>query len=236
MEDLCIEVKLDDEAYYEAFLTDVTDTEIVVTFENLETAVGAVGVLAPKRVPFARSRLPPLKNTIGAALSYAEGQEIEVYSRKYDLGPDFGWWRATIKMMKGEFFVVEHIDWKDDIVNRTEIISVDTIRVPNPNPPLTKDDFVKFEVSVPMDLRVYAKREGVHKEFQRIIGAAICRFVPESDTLVCISLADWSERAANDFKDMISIHFECLREQVLQFESIIEEYLKSIEEEAMPVR
>ena len=58
-----------------------------------------------------------------------------------------------LQIIRGEFFVVEHIDWKDDIVNRTEIISVDRIRVPNPNPPLTKDVFFKFEVSVPMDLR-----------------------------------------------------------------------------------
>ncbi|XP_065575962.1 fragile X messenger ribonucleoprotein 1 homolog [Artemia franciscana] len=73
-----------------------------------------------------------------------------------------------------------------------------------------------------MDLRDYAKREGVHKEFQRVIGAAICRFVPESGSLVCISRADWSKKVADMLKDL---HFRSLGQKVL--------LLKRTEEVAM---
>ena len=48
--------------------------------------------LETKNYPFAKARLPPLKDTTGAAPSYAEGQEIEVDCTL------FGYYRATIKV------------------------------------------------------------------------------------------------------------------------------------------
>ncbi|XP_065575966.1 fragile X messenger ribonucleoprotein 1 homolog [Artemia franciscana] len=221
MEDLLVEVLLDDGHYYEAILTDVTDTEIVVTFENMLTVMGGRKDLETKNYPFAKARLPPLKDTTGAAPSYAEGQEIEVY---YTL---FGYYRATIKeiLIDGEFFSVQHFNPEYPIVTYYEIVPVDRIRVPNPNPPLTKDDFVKFHINIPTNLRDIAKKYRIHKDFQLRISAAICRFEPGSGDLVCISRDDWSQKAAYEF---IDIHINTLREKAEGF--------KKLEEKAIQLR
>ncbi|XP_065584658.1 fragile X messenger ribonucleoprotein 1 homolog [Artemia franciscana] len=221
MEDLLVEVLLDDGHYYEAILTDVTDTEIVVTFENMLTVMEGRKNLETKNYPFAKARLPPLKDTTGAAPSYAEGQEIEVDCTL------FGYYRATIKeiLIDGEFFSVQHFNPKYPIVTCYEIVPVDRIRVPNPNPPLTKDDFVKFHFNVPMNLRDIAKKYRIHKDFQVLIGAGICRFEPGSGVLVCISRADWSKKAAYE---LIECHFNTLREKAEGF--------KKLEEKAIQLR
>ena len=66
-----------------------------------------------------RVRLPP--TTVGSSTSdgsasnasqhFTEGQEIEVYSRASDQ-ESCGWWRAVIKMIKGDFHVVEYLGWE----------------------------------------------------------------------------------------------------------------------------
>ena len=46
-----------------------------------------------------------------ASQHFTEGQEIEVYSRASDQ-ESCGWWRAVIKMIKGDFHVVEYLGWE----------------------------------------------------------------------------------------------------------------------------
>ncbi|KAK2705553.1 fragile X messenger ribonucleoprotein 1 homolog [Artemia franciscana] len=234
MEDLLVEVLSDDGHYYEAILTDVTDTEILVTFENMLTVMDGRKNLETKNYPFAKARLPPLKDTTGAAPSYAEGQEIEVVCML------FGFYRATIQeiLIDGEFFSVKHLnpEYPNGISTFYEIVPVDRIRVPNPNPPLTKEDFVKFQIDVPMELRYIAEKREIHKDFQLRIGAAICRFEPESGSLVCISRANWSKKAADELKDC---HFNILREKAERFKKLEEKAIQlrsKLVEEAIQLR
>ena len=42
---------------------------------------------------------------------FTEGEEIEVFSRASDQ-ESCGWWRAVIKMIKGDFHVVEYLGWE----------------------------------------------------------------------------------------------------------------------------
>ena len=65
-----------------------------------------------------RVRLPP--PTIGSSSQdgsassvprFTEAEEIEVFSRASDQ-ESCGWWRAVIKMIKGDFHVVEYLGWE----------------------------------------------------------------------------------------------------------------------------
>ena len=42
---------------------------------------------------------------------FTESEEIEVFSRASDQ-ESCGWWRAVIKMIKGDFHVVEYLGWE----------------------------------------------------------------------------------------------------------------------------
>ena len=59
--------------------------------------------------PFARVRLPPPAPSVPA--EYQVGEEIEVFSRACDQ-ESCGWWRASISMIKGDFYVVEYLGKK----------------------------------------------------------------------------------------------------------------------------
>jgi fragile X mental retardation protein len=72
-------------------------------------------------------------------------------------------WRANIKkeivkqfnfclfqMIKGDFHVVEYLGWENTY---TEIVASERLRPKNPNPPIEKATFYKFEIEVPEDLR-----------------------------------------------------------------------------------
>ena len=47
-----------------------------------------------------------------------------------------------------------------------------------------------------------AKIDGVHREFQKAIGAAECRYVPERGTLLVISRSESTQRRANMIQEM----------------------------------
>jgi len=75
------------------------------------------------------SRLPPATLPPGTMISLKPGDECEVLTEgKNDEDPS-GWWPATVKMMKGEFYVV---DYKiQDETKYSDIVPSDRIRVPN---------------------------------------------------------------------------------------------------------
>ena len=63
-----------------------------------------------------RVRLPPpvlgsSQDSSSNVNRFTEGEEIEVFSRASDQ-ESCGWWRAVIKMIKGEFHVVEYLGWE----------------------------------------------------------------------------------------------------------------------------
>ena len=122
-ESLLVEVQGENSAYYKAFVTDVFDTEVLLRFEE--------DWQPQSRFPFNRVRLPP--STVSSADSFTVDQEIEVYSRASDQ-ESCGWWRAVIKMIKGEFHVVEYLGWE---TTYTEIVPIERLRVKSSEPGLT---------------------------------------------------------------------------------------------------
>ncbi|XP_043486437.1 synaptic functional regulator FMR1 isoform X3 [Polistes fuscatus] len=197
MEDLTVEVCGENGAYYKAFVTDVFEEEVLVTFEN--------DWQPESKFPFAQVRLPPKD---GIKADFQENQEIEVFSRSNEQEA-WGWWKALIKMIKGGFLVVEYLGWD---YTYTEIISNERLRVKNLNPPIDKNTFHKIEIEVPEDLREYAKMDNAHKEFQKAIGAAVCRYVPDRGVLLAISRHENIHRHSTMLQEM---HFRNLSQKVL---------------------
>ncbi|XP_067118648.1 fragile X messenger ribonucleoprotein 1 homolog [Centruroides vittatus] len=201
MEELCVEVCGENGAYYKAFVTDVHEDEVSVAFEN--------DWQPESKFPFRRVRLPPPPTKDGEKPeNMVEGQEVEVYSRANEQEA-CGWWKALVKMTKGDFHVVEYIGWE---TTYTEIVPSDRLRFKNSNPPITKNTFHKFEIEVPEDLREYSKMESAHKDFKKAVDAALCRFNPEKNCLTILSKAETSKKRATMLSEM---HFRNLRQKVL---------------------
>ncbi|KYM93720.1 Fragile X mental retardation syndrome-related protein 1 [Cyphomyrmex costatus] len=180
-----------------AFVTDVFDDEVLVTFEN--------DWQPESKFPFAQVRLPPKD---GSKTEFQENQEIEVFSRSNDQEA-WGWWKALIKMSKGGFQVVEYLGWE---YTYTEIVASERLRAKNPNSPIDKNTFHKIEIEVPEELREFAKMDNAHKEFQKAIGAAVCRYVPERGVLLAISRHENIHRHSSMLQEM---HFRNLSQKVL---------------------
>ncbi|XP_076323989.1 RNA-binding protein FXR1-like isoform X2 [Tachypleus tridentatus] len=200
MEDLVVEVCGENGAYYKAYVTDIHDDELTVAFEN---------DWQPKsKFPFQRVRLPPLPLKEGEKLELTEGQEVEVYSRANEQEA-CGWWKAVVKMTKGDFHVVEYLGWE---TTYTEIVPSDRLRHKNTNPPVTKWSFHKFEIDVPEDLREHSKIENAHKEYKKAIGADVVTYNAEKNVLVIIGRSEATKKRA---MLLIEMHFRNLRQKVL---------------------
>ena len=91
-------------------------------------------------------KLPPKQENM---LQLKPGDDCEVLTEGKDDDPS-GWWPATVKMMKGEFYVV---DYKiQDETKYSDIIPSDKIRSPSKSPPLSVNQFHKIGFQVPSDL------------------------------------------------------------------------------------
>ncbi|XP_050099402.1 synaptic functional regulator FMR1 isoform X2 [Anopheles aquasalis] len=196
MDELAVEVCGDNCAYYKGIVTDVFDDGVLVEFEN--------DWQEESKFQFSQVRLPPGETVA----NFVERMEVEVFSRSED-NEACGWWRAVLKMMKGEFFVVEYVGWEHSY---TEIVHSDRIRPVNTNPPINAKTFHRFEIEVPEEVQEYAKIDGVHQEFQKAIRAAICHYVPERGVLRVISRTDAAQRRAAMIQEM---HFRNLNQKVM---------------------
>lgn len=97
---------------------------------------------------FGKVRLPAPEMAVPPE-ALAVGMELEVFSRSSE-AEACGWWCAVIKMMRGEFLVVEYTGGSNRF---TEIVNFERIRFKNVNPPIDSKTFFKFEIEVPEDVR-----------------------------------------------------------------------------------
>ncbi|CAG7818599.1 unnamed protein product [Allacma fusca] len=207
MDDVAVEVRGENGAYYQAFVRDIFDDgHVVVSFEN--------NVLPEQRLPFSRVRLPPKTNG-GSTGTFIENQEVEVFSSpgESEVG---GWWRATIKIVRQDLYCIQYLSAE---AKSTEIVESSRVRMPNPNPPIGKTTFYKIELPVPDDVVEYlntlstsAKIESSHREFQRLTGAGSCRYIPDKHVLCLISQTEETAKKVNLLKEM---HFRSLTQKAL---------------------
>jgi len=188
---LLVEVQGENGAYYKAFVTDVSEEEIQLSFEK--------NWQPESRFPFARVRLPPPSPT--APPQFEQEQEIEVFSRASDQ-ESCGWWRAIVKMIKGDFHVVEYLGWE---TTYTEIVPSDRLRPKSAEPPITATTFFKFNLAVPQELQEFCadeKATDIHSEFMKAIDACHVKYQEDKGVLVVISRAENSQKRAGMLQDM----------------------------------
>ncbi|XP_030239361.1 synaptic functional regulator FMR1 isoform X7 [Drosophila navojoa] len=195
MDDLMVEVRLDNGAYYKGQVTAVGDDGIFVDVD---------GVPEVLKYAFVNVRLPPDEAAVPP--SFEEGMEVEVFTRTNER-ETCGWWVAVIKMLKADICAVAYIGFETPY---TEICELGRLRAKNPNPPITPKSFYQFTLPVPEELREEAQKDGIHKEFQRTIDAGVCNYNREIDALVVISKWEHTQKRASMLKDM---HFRNLSQK-----------------------
>ncbi|XP_065372287.1 fragile X messenger ribonucleoprotein 1 homolog isoform X2 [Calliphora vicina] len=197
MDDLLVEVRLDNGAYYKGMVTAVYDDGVCCEVD---------GCPEVQKYPFANVRFPP--DDQPEPPTFEEGMEVEVFTRSTEREV-CGWWTATIKMLKAEICAVAYIGFETPY---TEIVELKRLRAKNLNLPITPKTFFQFTIPVPEELRAEAQKDGIHKEFQRTISAGVCVYSPDLNALVVISKWEVTHKRASMLKDM---HFRNLSQKVM---------------------
>lgn len=199
MENLVVEVCGANGAFYQAQVKNVyDDDEVLVTFEN--------NWQPDQKVKFGNVRLPPSDQS--KKTDFKEGEIVEVFTRTTE-SEQCGWWKAKVKMLKGEFCVIEYIGWEGSSYN--DIVPLDRIRSLNQSAPF-KNSFLKYSIPIPEDLREICCEENAHAEFIKHCGPSSIIYNETECSLVVISTSEGVIKKATLLSDM---HLKNLRQKLL---------------------
>ncbi|XP_069623666.1 RNA-binding protein FXR2-like [Ranitomeya imitator] len=193
MDGIEVEVRGPGGAFYSGFVQDVQEDTVTAVFPN--------NAMPERRVPFCDVRLPAPDSS---SADINEGDQVEVQSRASDQ-ESAGWWPAHVRMVKGDFYVVEYYVY-DSPYN--EIVSRERLRVPNQNPAAS---FYRYSLALPEDVRTIAASADAHKEFKKVVGANRVSLDSSGSELIVLSTDEGIIKRSTLLSDM---HVRALRNKL----------------------